>query len=278
MTVTAPKFTANYLQKLGMSMPDKVWFLWEIEELEDKPICYLDFGCADGALLEAVHHVMGEEDNVFLGYDILADFLIKAKKRKIPHSFFSINRQEVFERALNFQMMGYKVVLILSSVLHEIQSYSSLTEVMETHELLWGAGFDYIAIRDMAITEQMERMVIPLNKKRNAIKVLSQLKKVDNPYFDQFESFIKKWGGLYRYKGWIHWMLKYPYQEHWQRELNENYLVVIEDIQRKINTTRLYDMIHWEHFSLPYIKKRVKEDFSVDFDEHTHIKLLYRLK
>ena len=71
----------------------------------------------------------------------------------------------------------------------------------------------------------------------------------------------------------VHYLLKYRYVTNWDREMKENYLPLLtEEILLKVPSN--YRIKYYEHYTLPYLKDKVMEDFGIDLNTKTHYKLL----
>jgi hypothetical protein len=69
--------------------------------------------------------------------------------------------------------------------------------------------------------------------------------------------------------------LKYRYVNEWDRELRENYLPIsIEHLLGLVPTE--YAPIFMEHYTLPFLRDRVWEDFGIQLQERTHFKLILK--
>ena len=78
-------------------------------------------------------------------------------------------------------------------------------------------------------------------------------------------------------KNLIHYLLKYRYTENWDRELNENYLPISKEKLLSL-IPKNYEVIFYEHYALPFLKEKVREDFGIILKDKTHIKLILKRK
>jgi hypothetical protein len=97
--------------------------------------------------------------------------------------------------------------------------------------------------------------------------------KSDPKYLKEFEDY---WGPIdTNFRTLLHWLLKYKYTDNWDRELKENYLPIsLEYLKKKIPST--WTIIYEDHYTYDYIKKQIKEDFGVDIDGHSHLKMIIK--
>lgn len=236
---------------MQLSMLDKLFFL-------DKIDCdsFVDFGCADGTLLR--HIQMMKPDAKLVGYDNDCNMIKIAKKQSKDITFTcdwdSIKNKE-------------NSALILSSVLHEVYSYSSPKEINEFWIKVHNANFKYIIIRDMAPSKSIDRP----SDMNDVTKIY------DRANFICLETFEHIWGSIENsHRTMIHFLLKYRYEENWNREVRENYIPSYrEEIMRSWPVTA-YNIVYHEHYILPYIKQQVKKDFDIDIKDNTHLKLIIK--
>ena len=258
-----------YLTKMSKTFFDKAWFMSHIPEGIDT---FIDFGCADGSFMKFLQlncpsfNYIGidnnktfkkkTEENGFKCYTSLDDFFIKTND-------FDRNR----------------TCLILSSVLHEIYSYSNSTcfwnEVAKLNP-------KYIAIRDMMFLQ---------NKKAS----IEGIEYIFRKYFEeQFLDFKTGWYDKreleYTSEFFVHFMLKYIYNnENWDREVKENYLSLLKNDLTNKAWYLGYEIDFEDHYKLPYLVNRWKSDFHLDIDHcytrslkefinsiSTHVKILLR--
>ena len=99
-----------------------------------------------------------------------------------------------------------KVCLILSSVLHEVYSYSKdLKEKKDFWESIFNLDFDYIAIRDMTIGINTDSFIPNINRiiEYQIITVKEKANK------QQLLDFQRCWGRISSLHGLTHFLLKY---------------------------------------------------------------------
>lgn len=237
----------GYTSRMEKGMLDKLWWL---DMVPDTIEGVYDFGCADGALLSAVHLIRPDLD--LSGYDN-NEYMVKAAMKRVPMALVTSRPQDGFKNT----------VLVASSVFHEIHSYSENIE--RDYDNIFNCGADYIAIRDMFYDWNINPTswhhdVVRVRRKEPAEKV------------GEFETI---WGPLEVRKNLIHYLLKYRYNENWKREVRENYFA--NSFQGFIS--RLpdnYKIVYSEHYTLPYVAQRVLEDFDIGLSDKTHGKILLK--
>lgn len=238
-----------YNDGMRKSMLDKIWFLDKIDGSIDT---IYDYGCADGSLLKMVGEICPSMR--LDGYDISQEMIDIAKKNVPNADILSTEPKSNLHNA----------VLNVSSVFHEIHAYSS--DIEWDYGNIFNSGATYIAIRDMFYSK---RSCHPTNSIQLA-KVLQH----ENPNkVSEFEAYN---GLLVNNKDFLHYLLTYRYVENWDREVRENYFPhSIEEFLNKI--PRQYEIVFYEHYTLPFLRDRVYEDFGFTLNDPTHAKILLRL-
>lgn len=243
---------AHYKEEMKKSLIDKIFF---VDKINVSMI--VDFGCANGIMLDFLQGVFPEYE--YIGYDISND-MIEAAKNINDIVTFTTDWSEVESRVKN---TGGKKALVLSSVIHEVYSYMSVSDIEEFWQRIWNSGFDYIVIRDMMVERATSRASDPL--------MVARIKQIyDKRKLMQWET---QWGGLHEQWSLVHFLLTYRYEVNWEREHKENYLPLnLEDLLSLIPSE--YFPIYMDHYCLPFIKNKIREDFGIDLQDRTHIKLI----
>ena len=117
----------TYNENMAKGLEDKLFFLNQLPEptLTNRYL-FVDFGCADGTLVNALYRIMGDK-NWYVGYDI-SEQMIDLARTKMNDSpdcvVFTSDWGDVMKSVAKFQEWGCttKRVLILSSVIHEKHS------------------------------------------------------------------------------------------------------------------------------------------------------------
>lgn len=244
-----------YINSMQKSVLDKMFFIDKVFE----PFANIvDFGCANGELIKALHSLFGEYR--YIGYDISDDMLREAKKN-IPFADLYSDWDQIdadFSDSL----------LNISSTLHEVYSYSAPTEIETFWDRVFTGGFKYISIRDMMLAEE---------NKGPADKVQLAAVTEDKVYAAKRNDYISVWGEIKTQHDLVHFLLKYRYTDNWGREVRENYVpITVEELLARIPDN--YEIVYKEHFTLPYTQWRIQDDFGFTFRTPTHIKLILRRK
>jgi hypothetical protein len=252
-----------YNQRMAKSLIDKIFF-WDKIDVD----YIVDFGCADGTLIK----FLGKLDpNIkFIGYDNCEPMLkIAAKSIDEDKSVVADNYQFTsnWEAIKTIIKSGKKTCLILSSVLHEVIHYSSKAEIDKFWDDVYNSGFDYICLRDIIPSRTIDRPG-SINDFLNIIKLGNKNKIAD---------FERVWGSLENNKNLIHYLLKYGYDENWEREVKENYFAIYrEEFLSLIGKN--YEVTYHEHYILPFLREKIKTDFDITLNDNTHLKLILKKK
>lgn len=251
-----------YVDRMKKSINNKLFFLDKIKNFDT----IVDFGCADGAVISEIPNIRNY--SVF-GIDDSKDMLKLVKentKLKHGHFFSSITyfQEYVKENSINLS----NSVLLLSSVLHEVYSYLSQSEISVFWDFVFLTGFKYIVIRDMCIESNSNITNDDYSQIRQKI--------LNSNYLFELNDFEEKWGKVDNFENLIHFCLKYKYRENWDREVRENYLSVpYTDIFDSISKTE-YSVYYLQKYKLPHMEKQIQTDFSFNFNYDTHINLILK--
>jgi len=245
----------SYISGMSHTISDKLFF---IDKIDFDLI--VDFGCADGTFLQNLSKINPKIK--LIGYDLDEDMLQKARK-KVPTGKFTSDWEEVK------RLMWYSKspLLNLSSVIHEVYSYSKEVKSFWSEKVFYG-GFKYITIRDMIPSLEINKEEFP--KFKDDVKNVRK-----NSNKNILNSFEDRWGSITSYRNLIHYLMKYRFIDNWERELNENYLPIsLETLKGRIPSN--YKIVFEENFLLEFLKKQVKSDFNVELTHPTHLKMILR--
>lgn len=241
----------GYVQKMEKSLLDKMFFMDKIFDPVDSIV---DFGCANGALIRTMQYLF--PDHKYVGYDISQE-MVELARAAVPSARFCSDWDEIripFEESL----------LNISSVIHEVYSYGTPESVDLFWDRVFNSGFRYIAIRDMMLSDRIKLM--------SEEEDLRKARQLCPGKLAQYESI---WGPISIRFNLIHYLLKYKYDENWQREVRENYLpITVESLLAKIPDH--YEIVYQEHYTLPFIKQQIRKDCGIVLEDYTHFKLLLK--
>lgn len=260
-----------YNAEMAKSLIDKIYFLDKVDAR-----MFVDFGCANGVMLSFIEKVF--PGMKLVGYDVNEEMLDEARKRD-PDSavIYTSDWQEVSRLVTEHRKASSaddnKVCLVLSSVLHELHSYLDEGEKVDAFRKIWGEDgieFDYIAVRDMMADKSVSRPANPITVAR-----VQQVFEARHPgLISQWEA---RWGHLGENWSLQHFLLTYRYVSNWDREYRENYLPQnYQDFMASV--PRKYHAIYRDHFILPFLERRVREDFDITMTDATHLKVVFELR
>ncbi len=245
----------TYIQSMNKSLGSKTWFVDKINF-----DCLVDFGCADGSLLKKVHEMKPEVKLV--GYDIDAG-MEKRFKQNNPDIDFTTNWVEAVKTAQKCQ----NSCLLLSSVIHEVYSYSGHPRHINSFwRKVFDGGFKYIVIRD-TIPDRID-IVKPKDFQDDVAKVKE---KVDHKYLEDFEN---KWGDIHtNYRLFVRFLLTYRYKDNWTRESLENYMPLsYSTLLRKIPSN--YKIIDGENYQFQPIAANFQDEYDIKLKVNTHLSMI----
>ncbi len=260
----------SYNNEMLKPMKDKLFFTEKLPP--GYSYLFVDFGCADGALIQNLIKIYNNNSYEYLGYDCSETMISFAKKTFPGESSSSVEfttSWEVVESSTAFwEQRGprYKTVIILSSVIHEIYSYESKEGVEEFWKKV--KGFDFVVVRDMMCSST-------INRQSNPDFVMRIRKAPIGPISKYLADFETRWGSIDNNKNLVHFLLKYRYTINWERECNENYFsIYIADFLNKMEPKFRLD--YFERFRVRFIEERIYEDFGISLEDTTHIKAIFR--
>lgn len=262
---------SKYLQDMEKSFTDKLFFMDMI-----KPDILVDFGCANDTMLSKIQKL---NPNIqVIGYDIDVDML-EASKNTLNDCVVANKLEDFTHKAVltsNWDLISQylvgkkKAAILLSSVIHEIYSYTNPKTVNKFwNNQIFGTNFKWVVIRDM-IPE-----INGVNFKTHTNDVRRVRRLTDPTILKRFEN---EWGPISRsYRNFMHYLLKYSYTDNLDREIKENYLpITYETLMTKIPSN--YKISYEDHYILPYLFDKVKKDFGVNISENTHLKMILTRK
>jgi SAM-dependent methyltransferase len=242
----------GYNRRMAQSMVDKMFFMDKVFDVD----VIVDFGCADGTMIQYLSRLF--PDFAYVGFDISEAMLDSARANVPDRTVLTADWAEVAAA-----IAGRRSVLVLSSVIHEVYSYGSEGDVAEFWARVWETGFDYVVMRELVVSKTASRQSDPI-----AVARVRQL--YDRDKIQQWES---RWGSLSENWSLTHFFLTYKYSENWPREYKENYLpVALEDMLPLVPPH--YFPTHFEHYTLPYLRRIVEADFGVQLQERTHLQMI----
>ena len=258
----------SYNANMAKGMEDKLWFVNHLTERTS--YVFVDFGCADGTLINILSQLPGFGNNhKYIGYDILEQMIDLAKTKynwnPAVNVSFTSDWDKITKRLCK---MRERKILILSSVIHEVYSYGNEDDINLFWNKVLTTGFDYIFIRDMMYSVDLIRCT----KSGDIGKIYSGAISTD-----QFKSFEERFGEIGNQKNFVHLLLKYRWKINWNREVNENYFPI--DIDTFLDKFKeKYNINYLERFRVPFLEECWERDFHIEIEDYTHIKLFLEKK
>lgn len=246
-----------YTTGMQKSLNDKLFFIDKVDGIDR----IVDFGCADGAFLREMYKINPDID--YVGYDNNVEMITQARNSTDCAKFKNIRFTDeyAFSNTNN-------TLLNLSSVIHEIYSYSQPDEINTFWNNVLYKNYKYIAIRDFCISKS-------INRQSDINDYTKVIQNADKEQIDEYESI---WESLRDNRNLVHYLMKYRYTENWNREVRENYFpITLETLLSMIPTYR-YEIVYFEDYILSFTKNQIKEDFNIDLHDNTHVKLLLKRK
>lgn len=247
-----------YTARMKASMYDKIFFVDKI--FDDEVDTILDFGCADGELIRAVHAFLPNYN--FVGYDNDKK-MIHLARQALPFARFTSDWNEI-------NVIPEKTILVMSSVIHEVYSYSTEEEIEEFWSNILNAGFKYIVLRDM-LHSSTDIKLEP--------DIISAIHDIINKteHADMLKYFEDIWGVVDTTEKLKHFLLKYRYRENWNRESRENYLPITDtELIDKFTKNKKYNVLYDYSGPLPYLMHQVQTDFGLNINSFEPLKFVFQ--
>lgn len=245
-----------YNSKMSEAIKDKIEFIRRVNW--NKVDVVLDFGCADGTLSRKIALTTGKP---VVGYDQSDEMIGLANKRnKSAMTDFGNNLSDICESLRN-----KRVLVLMSSVLHEIYSYSYTWQIDNMWNTLKKLNIEYFVIRDMYFRSKHSNVTSDSDYEK--VKALS-----DKKMLDDFEA---KQGSIKELDNMVQFLLKRNYKENWEREVKENYFACKSDDSSFKRWFEL-DILHSEEFNVPFIRNGILKEYGIDLNDlcTTHRKLI----
>lgn len=248
-----------YNAGLAKGLEEKLFFLDHLWNFPHEDATFVDFGCGDGLVLEAIHQRFPNAALFGIEKDAKQRELARQRLRHKGQVLAGWDRWEPTRNT--------KTVLILSSVLHEVTHYEQPLGRFWREEVE-PMGFDVIAIRDMSLrtTAWFEPPQEPL--------VTDVLRKAD-PI--ALRKYWRRWGAFRNQAQLLHFLLKYRFHgcENWEREVEENYLGVNRELLiRTVIESGEYFPTTAYHYTPPHFEVWAHDTFGSYPKAETHIQMI----
>lgn len=248
------EYTKIYCESMAKSLDDKLFFLNEIDINGYDYI--VDFGCADGRILEVLDEKLTNKKTILIGIEknkLMFDQLVSLAGRAKHRMIVSIELTDVIINVLN----NKKNLIIFSSVLHEYD-WKNFKEFFIL--------FDTIVMRDMQCPEKFWYKV-PESTKALVTKDFPEelLAKLERKY-----GAINDLDRLYRY------FLMYRYADNFDHELQEDYFSIIWDnLKEWLTNDYVFHILYEKDYILPFIKQDIATKFGYELKYPTHKQIIF---
>lgn len=242
----------KYNKSMASSIKDKCWWVDLIPTNIDTVI---DYGCATGELFDYIHSNFKGRFIRFIGIDNNNEMLNNARKRNIPNAVFynSIN---------DIDVDGKRTIIIFNSVLHEILTYDGKASLEYILSIVKKKEISVVAVRDMFYSG------IDYETRKEIEKFYKSTKKPSS-----WKSHIAHCRFKNKSKLLQEYILKYRYNENWEREVREQYLwnwyFIIKNNLSNYFTVRNFN------FRIPEQIKNIKNELGIIWTSNTHKKALF---
>ena len=267
----------SYNQNMAKGLADKLFFLDKLplNRYKDYEWVFVDFGCADGVLINALTSILEQHDikATLIGYDISETMIELARARFNESSSPDVKVIFTYEWPEVEKYLAHDAirVLNLSSVIHEVYSYADSEEDITTFwDRVCNSGFDYVCVRDMMCETSINRAT-DINLLEEFYTQVENSKPELEPYIKEFE---QKWGSLENNKNFVHYLLKYRWITNWKREVNENYFPITT--REFLAKMRGFSIVYAQNFRVPFLEDCWKKDFNITIKDPTHVKYIFR--
>ena len=253
-----------YNNEMKKGLEDKLFFMSN-KEIYENLTSIMDYGCADGALIQEMSEIYPWVK--FTGFDLDQEMINLANSKNIKNASF-FNKFKNAER--NNKENGNNSAILCSSLIHEVYSYGTKESIDEFWFNLNNGTHEYIIIRDMCMSKN-DAAYNTMN-----IEMLNKILKYGDKR--QVSDLQKVWGEFKTTADVIHFLYKYRYRDNWKRAVEENYFpIFLEDYKNLVDLNK-FEIVHFEHYLLPYQKEVVKKDFKINLESSTHVKWIFKRK
>lgn len=247
--------------EMRMVIPEKLSF-WLPHLPMSKITAIVDFGCADGSLLKTISEMCPSLTARYYGIDNERRQRMAARENFPKGTYMS-------GTSMLAPVAGPKL-LILSSVLHEVGTGMSPERLKAWWDFnVVKPGFEWIVIRDFASLR---------GDSDTPAEWLEKFSETENAdLFERAGQFIRRYGYRHTLRNAMHWLLKYPYADNWERELAEDYYAVPSSQVQKLAINSGYYLVHHELTTSPFVRDRIKHDTDIDIGgKPTHYNMILR--
>lgn len=258
-----------YINRMNLSIQDKAFW---VSSLPTSIQYVIDFGCADGALIQYVKDNYPGRFKAFYGIDNDREMQLKVRQRFQKDNDVCILPELDYELIKNFP----ESVFIMNSVIHEIASYNGYEAFIDILQFLNKNKIGAIAIRDMYFSnflcsKEYTDSCIEINNFEFNFMNSNKF----SEYFSRYlELKILNKNKMSRLELFQEFLMKYNYSENWERERKEKYLWPWNYTILNFISNYEYEIVINEKFSIPQQKEKIYNDLGVMWPLPTHAKFL----
>lgn len=212
----------------------------------------LDVGCADGTVTLALAAMYPEIN--FVGIDLSKEFVNIASKKIGDRKNIRFESGYLRDRLANPERFD---VVLFCSVLHEFFSYGEgistvVKALSDAHEMLNPGGT--LIIRDMILYNYAEGSELWVSKMKEKVMAKEGISSL-------LADFENLFGEIKTVKQLNHFLLKYMYEDNWEREVKENYVPVSFEEYDQIFKLLGMSVLFQRSSTIPYLKEKWVSDF-----------------
>ena len=250
-----------YNQRMSKTLYDKCWW---IDKIDDEVNIVIDYGCGDCSLFDMINQICPGRF-IYIGIDNDENMIKLAQERHQITPYKNI--EELLED--NWQDYSNRIVLVMNSVMHEINTYLNAQEQVNLFAKIDELAPKYIAVRDMHLMNSDGDFCAW----QESDFIWRDI--INSKFSDRFIDYLRSKSGR-RHCDMLNllseFFLKYTYIENWDREKDEIYLW-----RWLYDFNKYYDIVFENDFYIPYIAERIQNDFGINWQKNTHKKVLYKL-
>ena len=250
------KDVRGYLDRMDRSFTcNEKLFFFDYINLEDYDYI-VDFGAANGAMIAAIQARLNENTTYIM--------VENNPQIKVEFDLKRAERVSELEDIWGRFPKGTKVLLILSSVVHELTK-ASVTELsafiqknvdtVVLRDMYWGNDEDVKISRQEAEALRLIQASYDLCKRYEAIKQANGV-------------------GSSERKNLYEFFLKYTYTQNWDTEVKEHYFN--KELIRLIGSIdEDFERTYWCQYVLPFKRNEILEKFGYEMTHPTHLKAIF---
>lgn len=251
------KDVRGYLDRMDRSFTrDEKLFFFNYINLKDYDYI-VDFGAANGAMIAAIQARQFNENTTYIMVE-------NNPQIKVEFDLKRAERVSELEDIWGRFPKGTKVLLILSSVVHELTKASVIELLAFIHrnvntivirDMYWGKDEDFWVSKQETDVLRRIQASCDLCKRYEAIKQADGV-------------------GSSERKNLYEFFLKYTYTQNWDTEVKEHYfnkelIGLIESIDEDFERT------YWCQYVLPFKRNEILEKFGYEMTHPTHLKAIF---